>query len=285
MSRTGRFLAYLDRQKNSTLWVVVISSLLGLAIIDYLTGFEVSFAFFYVIPVSLASWALGRAAGRWIAVVSAVVWQAANLLAGEHFSTPWINIWNTITRLGFFLIISTLLTEIHTLLQNESQLSRTDHLTGILNRRAFFETAGLELQRVKRNRMPLTIAYLDLDDFKIINDTFGHQTGDQVLQKIAGLLSLQLRRMDTVARVGGDEFAILLPETNEEAAHKVTPRLFHALQDEIQQENWPITFSMGILTCAVAPLNVDELLHLADQLMYDAKKEGKDTSCYGTYPA
>ncbi len=284
MSRTGRFLANLDRQSKSTLWVITIGFLLGVGLIDYLTGFEISFAFFYSIPVSLASWTLGRNAGLGIAVAGAVVWQFANLLAGEHFSSPWINLWNTITRLGFFLVISSLLTEIHTLLKNESVLSRTDPLTGILNRRAFFESASLELQRLHKRLQPLTIIYLDLDEFKRVNDTLGHHVGDRLLRKVADLLTLQLRGMDIVSRVGGDEFALLLPETDQEASHHVIQRLFHALQEAMQLENWPLTFSMGVLTCNSPPASVDELLHRADQLMYAAKKEGRNSVHYGTYP-
>ncbi len=284
MSWTGKILANLDRQNNSTLWLMIIGSLLGLGVIDYLSGFEISFAFFYVFPVALSSWALGRSAGRWIAVASALVWQASNLLAGEQFSSLWILLWNTLTRLGFFLVISVLLTEIHTLLRNESILSRTDHLTGILNRRAFFEVAGQELQKLKNSRQPLTVIYADLDKFKNVNDTLGHQVGDRLLRKVAEILTLQLRGMDIVSRVGGDEFAVLLPATDQDAGRRVAMRLFRAEHEEMQQEHWPITFSAGILTCSSPPSNVDDLLHLADQLMYGAKKEGKDKAHFGTYP-
>ncbi len=284
MSWTGKILANLDQQKRSTLWILVIGSMFGLGVIDYLTGFEISFAIFYIFPVTLASWALGKNAGTWIAVISALIWQGSNLLAGEEFSTPWIPFWNTLTRLGFFLVISVLLTEIHTLLRNESILSRTDHLTGILNRRAFFEVAGQELERLKRNPQPLTVIYVDLDKFKNINDALGHQVGDRLLRKVAEILTLQLRGMDIVSRVGGDEFAVLLPATDQDAGRRVAMRLFRAEHEEMQQEHWPITFSAGILTCSSPPSNVDDLLHLADRLMYAAKKEGKDKACYGTYP-
>ncbi len=284
MSWTGKILANLDRQNNSTLWLMIIGSLLGLGVIDYLSGFEISFAFFYVFPVALSSWALGRSAGRWIAVASALVWQASNLLAGEQFSSLWIIFWNTLTRLGFFLVISVLLTEIHTLLRNESILSRTDHLTGILNRRAFYEVAGQELEKLKGSQQPLTIIYVDLDKFKNVNDALGHQVGDRLLKKVAEILTLQLRGMDIVSRVGGDEFAVLLPATDQEASRRVAMRLFRAEHEEMQQEHWPITFSLGILTCSSPPPHVDDLLHLADQLMYAAKNEGRDQACYGTYP-
>ncbi len=263
---------------------MVVIFLLGLGIIDYLTGFEISFAFFYIFPVSLASWSLGKRPGYIAAVLSAVVWQGANLLAGEQFSSLAIIFWNAATRLGFFLIISSLLTEVRSLLITESHLSRTDALTDILNRRAFYEAASLELKKLERYGKSLSLVYLDMDDFKAVNDEYGHHTGDRVLQKVAERLKVQLRNTDFVARLGGDEFAVLLPETNESAVVIVVQRLQRGLLAEMVKGGWPVTVSMGVLTCRTAPANPDEMVHLADQLMYSAKQSGKNCIEYASYP-
>jgi len=122
-----------------------------------------------------------------------------------------------------------------------------------------------------------------LDDFKTINDSAGHEAGDSVLTRIAAVLKLQLRGIDIIARMGGDEFVMILPETDDQAAHKVVPRLQSSLLEEMQSYHWPVTFSIGVLTFVSAPSDADEMFRLADQLMYSAKKEGKNAICYKVY--
>jgi diguanylate cyclase (GGDEF)-like protein len=185
--------------------------------------------------------------------------------------------------LGTLSIISLLFAEVHELLKNESHLSHTDSLTGILNRRALMEAASVELDRLARTGRPFTLLYMDLDDFKSINDTAGHEAGDSLLTKFAVTLKLQLRGIDIVARMGGDEFIVILPETDDQAAGKVAPRLQSLLREEMQKHHWSMTVSIGALTCLSAPSNVDEMFRLADQLMYSAKKTGKNTICYQVY--
>jgi diguanylate cyclase (GGDEF)-like protein len=257
--------------------------MLTLGVFDYLTGFQLSFAFFYILPVSLASWSLGRRAGLVVSGYSALIWQISNLLAGQTDSM-FIAVWNTITRLGFFLIISTLLTELHILLNHQTELSRTDPLTGLHNRRAFYEAGGIELRKMQRYQRPLSAAFIDVDNFKVVNDTSGHVTGDALLVRVAQSLKLYLRGTDFVARLGGDEFVVLLPETNEMGAKTVITRLQGILLRDMAQAKWPVTFSIGVLTCNAAPASTQELLHLADQLMYAAKGDGKNCAKYASYP-
>ena len=258
--------------------------LLGLGVIDYFTGIEFTISLFYLFPISLASWSLGKRPGQLTAFLAAIIWQTSNLLAGEQGSSQFVIFWNTCVRLGIFLIFSTLLSELRSLLKHQTELSRTDSLTGILNRRAFYETANTELKKIDRHQRPLTVVFLDLDNFKAVNDTFGHQVGDRLLLCVAERIKLQLRGTDTVARLGGDEYAVLLPETDEAAAKIVIPRLQTALLDEMAQAKWPVTFSMGILTCNTAPPSTEDAVHLADQSMYVAKRQGKNCIEYACYP-
>ena len=283
MTIAGRFFAYLDRQSKPFLWLAVLVSVLGLGIIDYETGPDISVSVFYVIPVALASWTLGMSEGFLVSFFCAAVSGGTNLLTGERFSDP-IYLWNTAAFLAFLLIVSLLFAEDHKLLKNESRLSRTDFLTGILNRRALMEAASVELDRLARTGRPFTLLYMDLDDFKSINDIAGHEAGDSLLTNFATVLKLQLRGIDIVARMGGDEFIMILPETDDQAAGKVAPRLQSLLREEMQEHHWSMTVSIGALTCLSAPSNVDEMFRLADQLMYRAKKEGKNTICYQVYP-
>jgi len=282
MSITGRFLAYLDKQSRFFLWLAVMVSVLGLGIIDYEIGPGLSLSPFYIFPVALASWTLGTSEGLLVSFVCAVIGEISNLPVNPSYASLF-PVWDAIERLGILITFSLLFAEIHSLLNNESLLSHTDYLTGISNRRAIVESAAMEMERLTRTGQPFTLLYMDLDDFKIVNDTSGHAAGDTLLNEVATVLKLQLRGIDIVARLGGDEFAAILPETDEQAARKVAPRLQCFLLGKMQSQHWPVTFSIGALTCLSSPQNIDELFRLGDQLMYDAKKEGKNTICYKVY--
>jgi diguanylate cyclase (GGDEF)-like protein len=278
----SRFLAYLDKQSRFFLWMAVVISVLGLGLIDYETGPNVAFSLFYIFPVALASWTLGTSEGILISFACAAAWEITNLPVNRGFASL-LPLWNTIVRLGIFVIISLLFAEVHKLLKHELRLSRTDFLTGLLNRRALMEAASMELDRLARTGHPLTLVFMDLDNFKNINDTAGHEAGDSLLTVVATVLNLQLRGIDIIARIGGDEFVAILPETDDQAASKVVPRLQNSLLEEMQKNQWPITFSIGVLTCNSGSSNMDEIFRLADQLMYKAKKAGKNTICYKVY--
>jgi diguanylate cyclase (GGDEF)-like protein len=282
MSLTSRLIAYLEKQSRVYLWLAVLVAVLGLGIIDYETGPGISLSLFYVFPIALAAWTLGKYQGVFIALVCAALWDGLILPMDEFFGGMPISIWNGIVRFGLLLIISLLLTEIHTILKRESRLSRTDFLTGLLNRRALTEATRVELERLTRTGQPFTFLYMDLDNFKSINDALGHNAGDALLISVASMLQFQLRGIDVVARMGGDEFVAVLPNTNEEASRKVTTRLQNALLEKFREHRYPITFSMGALTCYAASSNMDEIFRWADQLLYEAKQSGKNTICHRT---
>jgi diguanylate cyclase (GGDEF)-like protein len=194
-------------------------------------------------------------------------------------------LWNMAVRLGVFLVVADLVSEFRRLLTHQTELSRTDSLTGVLNRRAFHEAGDAEVNRMRRYLRPLTLAFMDIDNFKAVNDASGHRAGDALLVCVAQCLESQLRSMDLVSRLGGDEFAILFPETGQAGAQKALPRLRDSLQREMAASKWPVTFSIGVVTCTAAPEDMDHLVHFADQLMYAAKRRGKDCIEYASYPA
>ena len=160
-------------------------------------------------------------------------------------------------------------------LDNEKSLSRSDHLTGLANRRAFEELFEMECKRSRRYNRPITVACMDLDNFKSVNDRQGHQTGDEVLVAVAATLRSCLRATDCVARMGGDEFAILLPETNEDNAGIIMKKLHALLQTLLTRTNWPIGFSFGVVTFPAPLDSLEAMLERADKLMYEAKHGGK----------
>jgi diguanylate cyclase (GGDEF)-like protein/PAS domain S-box-containing protein len=161
-------------------------------------------------------------------------------------------------------------------LENEKNLSRLDFLTQIPNRRAFSEALQLEATRSRRYKRPLTLAYIDLDNFKQVNDQLGHETGDELLRLIAQTILATIRSTDTVARLGGDEFALLLPETGKDAAVEVMTKLSRILLEAVEARHWPVTLSIGLVTFAKPGESVAQMVKVADDLMYSAKTQGKN---------
>ena len=159
----------------------------------------------------------------------------------------------------------------------------SDYLTGAANTRLLYELTQMEIDRFERYGHPFTLAYLDLDDFKRLNDKFGHAVGDLVLRKLVNAARRNLRKADIVARLGGDEFALLLPETNQESALVVLSRIQRNLLEEMMRGSWPITFSIGVITCSSSPQSADELVKMADELMYSVKREGKNGIKYSNF--
>jgi diguanylate cyclase (GGDEF)-like protein len=136
---------------------------------------------------------------------------------------------------------------------------------------------------MERYRRPLSIAYLDCDNFKWVNDSLGHAEGNRLLRILASGLEKNVRRTDFAARLGGDEFALLLPETDYEAARVAIARVRSALTDLMRRQGWPTTLSIGLLTCIAPPPSVEAIIHQADRLMYGAKNAGKNTFQHELY--
>ncbi|MDR2461290.1 MAG: diguanylate cyclase [Deltaproteobacteria bacterium] len=161
------------------------------------------------------------------------------------------------------------------------KLASRDPLTSLVNRRVFMENLDREFARAKRHNTPLSLIMLDIDHFKSVNDTFGHQTGDTVLKWLAQVLTETVRTGDVVGRIGGEEFAIMLPWTDVDQANNLASRIRTALASSMQPTSSNLlkpTISQGIATSEHFLINSSEdLLYWSDQAMYLAKKEGRDT--------
>lgn len=279
----GRMAARLDGLGRPVLWVISLVGIALLGALDYLTGIEASFALFYLFPVAFASWWLGGRAGVATSVFSAIAWFVANDLAGQQYSTGFMPVWNSSIRLAFFVIVTLLLARVRQGFLKERALARVDYLTGAYNVRAFHEIAEAECLRASRYPQPFTLAYIDLDGFKAVNDRLGHAVGDKVLRLVAQTLRAGIRRPDTLARLGGDEFALLLPQTDLESAKVFLPRLRDQLLAAMRRNDWRVTFSVGALTCLFAPAVLGDVVRQADELMYEVKKSGRNDIRYGLY--
>jgi len=154
-----------------------------------------------------------------------------------------------------------------------------DHLTGVANRRAFFDAAELELARMKRSPRPLSLALFDADSFKSINDRYGHPVGDAVLRHFAATLLETFRQVDIVARIGGEEFVVILPSTDMPEALAAAERLRAAVEAarvEIDGLRIPYTVSGGIAAMDDNVSSLDELIKRADAALYEAKADGRN---------
>lgn len=246
-----------------------------IALLDLATGFELSFSIFYLIPVAIATWSTGLRMGQFFCVLAAAVWLFIDLYAGYPYSSALIPAWNALVRLGFFLLTAFLLASIKDLLAAEANLARTDALTQTLNARAFKEVILNHLQLARRYRHPLALGYIDLDNFKTVNDTVGHAEGDRVLKAVAERLQANVRKTDAVCRLGGDEFAVFMPETGLKAARAAFEKIHQDLSLAATEQGWSIGFSIGVAVFPDFPCSVDEALQIADKLMYQVKKAGK----------
>lgn len=272
-------LEYIDKLSRTLLTVILVLLVAFLGVIDFMTGYEISFSIFYLLPIALASWFLRRPHAVMIAFWSAMTWFLADLMSGHTYSHFAIPIWNAVMRLGFFLLCSFSLSSIKQLYEKEKKSALFDFLTGVANSKAFYDLALMEIDRAVRFNRPLTIAYIDIDNFKQVNDIFGHSTGDVLLHSVAQTIKENIRSTDIVARLGGDEFAILLPETNDEQARLAIDKVQKSLLDVVKQNKWPVTFSIGVITCH-NPGKLEDLIKEADKLMYSVKESGKNRVKY-----
>jgi diguanylate cyclase (GGDEF)-like protein len=252
-----------------------IAAVLLIGAIDYITGAEASIAPLYLVPVALATWFVSLRAGLLLAGLSAVVRLQDLWLTTHHYAHPITPYWNGVVELGFFIVVAAILFRLRTTTEYWATLARMDPLTGAMNRRAFVETATLELARAERYERSLTLAYIDIDDFKRVNDDGGHDSGDRLLVEVARTLTDNLRAFDVVARYGGDEFVLLLPETDDRGAASVLEKLMDELR-EAAQATWPTTFSIGAVTIHGPRTTLDRLIQQADKLVYAAKQDGKN---------
>jgi diguanylate cyclase (GGDEF)-like protein/putative nucleotidyltransferase with HDIG domain len=157
-----------------------------------------------------------------------------------------------------------------------SDAASTDPLTHLLNRRGFRDVFDLELERSRRSGRPCALLMGDLDHFKRVNDLLGHPAGDERLRKFAKLLLAGKRRIDAAARMGGEEFALLLPETDEHGAYVIAERLRHAARDAFAPDQVALTVSFGVAAYPNHGATGDQLLQAADQALYVAKELGRD---------
>ena len=280
------FMINLQIAKPPSYLVIVISTLLVgvLGFLDYISGYEMSFSLFYIIPISISIVLSGVNTGVFRSVLSSAFLCIAELLAGHVYKIVFIPVLNSLMRLGYFLLHSAILSMFIESYQRIKNDSLTDPLTGVINTRFFYELFERELVKFRRTGRPLTLAYIDIDNFKAVNDSSGHKTGDILLKKFSGLISGNIRPHDIFARLGGDEFILLLPETDYKNSEVLIARVTGSFDSVIKKE-WPVSLSIGAVTYNMCDITVDEMINIADKLMYNVKMKGKNSVIHQLYDA
>lgn len=260
-----------DARRDRRIVVVAFATIGLLAYAQARLPADLPIALVYVVPVVGVASAGGVRSGLLAAALAAVVRLTLELQAGpSSVVMPWIGFAIALT---VYSLAAWSAASLVARAATERELALTDPLTGLGNRRFFQEIAQIELSRSRRYQRPLSLAYVDVDRFKQVNDTQGHDAGDALLQLIARETLAALRTSDVVARVGGDEFAMLLPETPPEGAEIALDKLRERLVAASRTSGCDVGFSIGVVGCAGGESSFDELLKAADAVMYAAKRE------------
>ncbi|MGH7532053.1 MAG: GGDEF domain-containing protein [Gemmatimonadales bacterium] len=265
-----------DGPSPRAIWAAGLTGIALTGALDYYTGVELRVYPLYYGPIALLAWHRRRTGAVMATVLSGAAWVVANALAGQRYSTDVIAVSNTITQSASFLVVGLLIATLRDALSRERALSRTDPLTSMLNTRAFHDDAVRALAACRRASRPVTVACIDLDAFKAVNDQFGHQAGDDLLRSVASRLVGSIRPSDVAARVGGDEFVVLFPDIGTREAALTMERLRAALTSEPAPGIRPVKCSIGAVTYLRPPEQVAEMVHRADAQLYAAKAAGKD---------
>ncbi|EAQ96738.1 GGDEF domain-containing protein [Congregibacter litoralis] len=279
------------------LFALWLGPVMGVVFLDFGRSAHVPFAAASIsIGAALSVWHIYRKRGTrnvgdwalivWMAVVLPVA--VAGMLTGMSSArsdpnTAWIMLLSVLpilfAGLGLFTLVSIALDALH----DSNRLARTDGLTGILNRRAFDSELALAVARAERHQRELSLIVLDLDAFKALNDNYGHAAGDAILRAVARIMTETARRIDIVARIGGEELAVILPDTPASAALRLAERLRQAI-DAASTDSLAVSASFGVSSIQDTGHDAKALLAAADQALYAAKDGGRNCVRYALEP-
>ncbi len=250
--------------------------LLAIAALDAWVAHAVSLSILFLLPVSLASWYAQARLGYLMCLLAAIAWLCVDLIAGPQPARAWVSFWNSGVRLGFLLVVAHLLARLREALDTQRSLARHDALTGLFNARALAQHYESAARLAQRGGGSVTVGFLDIDDFKLVNDTLGHRTGDRVLVAVGATLDGRMRATDAIGRVGGDEFVLVLPQTDLAGAQTFFPKIRAELLALAARHRWPIGFSIGVAVFESPLPSADDALARADATDVQRQEVGQE---------
>lgn len=275
----NRLVLFFDGLSQKQILFLSYTLLALIASSDFLAGHKYAASIFYLIPIAVVVWYGSIPLAVSVTLISALAWYSADYLAlrvDEKQIDQAVLIWNSAIRLASFSIMALLINQFRNMHQLEYESAHRDALTGALNFRACHERLEEELYRASRNRKSFSYAVIDLDNFKSVNDSFGHSVGDELLQLISQHFLDNIRKTDFFARNGGDEFSLFLGDTSEAEAINITEMLYRGTSDLIHNRCWPVTLSIGLVTFLEPPSDVKKIVNTADTTMYKIKNNAKN---------
>ncbi|MBU6414541.1 MAG: GGDEF domain-containing protein [Planctomycetes bacterium] len=275
-----------ERLSNAPGWLLASGTFATIAVIAFLdktTGPDTSIGVFYILPIVASAWALTRPIAYAVSAICAVAWYGDSQPLYPAELDIFKFAWNMIMLGGVFASLSLLVRAARILIDEQKRLAATDALTGLPNARAFKERLELDIARSHRANVPLTLVYIDCDNFKTVNDTLGHRIGDELLVSVGSALRQAVRTTDVAARIGGDEFALLLSDCDRIAADRVIGEVRRAV-DAIALHQHTVTLSIGVATGMGASLTFAKFVDQADAALYQAKNSGRNQVCYHDQP-
>ncbi len=243
---------------------------------DSLVAANLTFWALYLAPVGCATWLEGSRAGYGMALVTAMTVVVIEIATGTGVMGRGAMTWNVLQGLAGYAAAAGILGFLRERMEEGKRFAAVDALTSLPNRGSFIAALDAELSRSNRYGRAFTLAYLDLDNFKEVNDLEGHDSGDQLLKRVAETMRNVTRQSDVLGRLGGDEFAALLPETTFGPGKMVLEKLYKELGVAMEEGRWPVTFSIGAVTFETPVESSREALRLTDGTMYAVKRAGKD---------
>ncbi len=264
-----------DRLRRALRLIAWATLAAGVFVLNVRTGADLRLGILYVVPVLLAASYDGLGWGIAFALATTLLRFGVGIDQMPLDTSLQVRILN---EAAYLTVVGVAIAGLSQLRRTQSQLrllATHDPLTTVLNARAFASQLAQELGRNRRYGRPLALIYLDLDDFKKVNDAHGHATGDAVLRLVADAMRSAVRQADVVGRLGGDEFGVLMPETDGTLAHAVATRLAGGIRT-VFRGTPSVTASIGVVAVSGTEAGSDELLRKADQAMYEAKRAGKD---------
>lgn len=266
-----RYFRFLEALEAKWVRLIALLSTSVVFLLDIYLPDQYLFTFVYLLPVSFVAWFVGPRCALGLSLMACILMSSHY----RHFSAPAM-VFDILSNLGVFIAAVAALARIRTLLDASAVLCRTDPLTGAYNRRAFIEMVEYELARQQRGCCMSSLAYLDLDNFKAVNDTMGHAAGDELLKTVVDCIKANLRVTDIFARMGGDEFCILLPKCNEDGARYAMEKLRAKVMEVVEENRWAVSLSIGVITIGDPACGAEGIIRKADELMYEVKGKGKD---------